>query len=303
MERISAKIEALDLDPERVRRLGNRIRDQARRLREGRKTDPLPLTAAELLALDAQVATVDDSLREGEAKLLRANLRLVVSIASEYLNSPLEISDLVQEGTLGLMRAIERFRSAKGFKFSTYATWWIRQAISRAISDQGRIVHVPVHVQEIAAKIKRVGRRFEQEHGESPKLVDYTRRLRLSGQKIREAIKAMQEQVSLASPVGGEEEDFTVADTLEDTDTPAPQGGVEESFRRTDVARWLSGLTEREAGILKLRYGIGTGEPATLDEVGRAYHVTRERARQLELAALKKLRSSPLSSEMREYSA
>jgi len=283
--------------------LGNRIRDQARRVREGKITDPLPLPSKDLLELDDRLAAVEDSLREGELKLLRSNVRLVVSIAGDYLNSPLEISDLVQEGTLGLMRAIERFKSAKGFKFSTYATWWIRQAISRAISDQGRTVHVPVHVQEIAAKIKRVGRSIQQERGESARLVDYTRRLRLTGDKIREAMKAMQEQVSLAAPAGGEEEEYTFGDTLEDTVSAPPQGRVEESFRRTDVARWLSGLSEREAGVLRLRYGIGTGEPATLDEVGQAFHVTRERARQLELAALKKLRSSPLSGEMREYTA
>ncbi|MBI3552702.1 MAG: sigma-70 family RNA polymerase sigma factor [Elusimicrobia bacterium] len=298
---LARRLVALELDPEKVRRLSNRISDQARRLRQGRRTDPLPMTSTGLLELDGRVGELSERLREGETRLLRANLRLVVSIAGEYINGPLDMPDLIQEGTLGLMRAVERFRSAKGFKFSTYATWWIRQAISRAIADQGRTVHVPVHVQEAMAKVHRVEREYLQEHGQAPRLADYTRRLRMSGRQISEVVKAMQDQVSLATPVGGAEEEFTLADTLVDTMSAPPHGRIEEKFRRTDVARWLSCLNEREAGILTMRYGLGTGEPATLDEVGRAYRVTRERVRQLEAAALKKLRTSPLSEQMRDY--
>ena len=299
--RIGERIDALGLHPDRVRRLMNRIRDQARRVREGLPHDPLPLAPHDLLDLDERIGEVDARLSAAKERMFRANLRLVVSIAKNYATSHLELADLIQEGSLGLMKAIDKYRARKGFRFSTYATWWIRQAVSRAIGDQERTVRLPAHVIEDLAKFKKLGRAFVQKEGRPPTDDEYAQLMHRPLKKIRELMTLLQETVSLASPVSENDEEYSLADVIEDKQNPTPVAWAETELRGRDIDRWLGTLNEREAGILKLRFGIGVREPATLDEVGRIFHVTRERARQIQIQALKKLRASPLSGSMQEY--
>lgn len=299
--RMGERIADLGLHPDRLRRLMNRIRDQARRAREGLPHDPLPMAAHDLLELDERIGEVDLRLAIAKEKMFRANLRLVVSIAKNYATSHLELSDLIQEGSLGLMKAIDKYRARKGFRFSTYATWWIRQAVSRAIGDQERTVRLPAHVVEDLGKFKKLGRDFVQKNGRPPSDEEYSQLMRRPVKKIRELMILLQETVSLASPVSENDEEYSLADVIEDKQHPGPAASAETDLRGAEIDRWLGTLSEREAGIVKLRFGIGVKEPATLDEVGRIFHVTRERARQIQIQALKKLRASPMSAAMQDY--
>ncbi len=300
--RLTSRIVALGLNPERVRRLGNRVRDQARRLREGLKTDPLPMPKADLLELDDCLGETERRLEDKKLALLSANMRLVVSIARHYSTTNLELADLIQEGGLGLMRAVEKFKSAKGFKFSTYATWWIRQSVVRAIGDQERTVRIPVHIQERLARLRKAGREMLQEEGRAPDITEFARRLRMSQRGVRELLGASQETISLATPAG-EDLEGSLEDVLEDTHSPAPDARADKESMRAELDRWLDTLSPREAGILRMRFGFDAETPATLDQVGRIFHVTRERARQIQLEALKKLKESPRSRMMRDYLA
>ena len=299
-EGIGEKIAKLNLHPDKVRRLMNRIKDQARRLREGRPTDPLPCPKEELLELDRSVTSLDDRSVENKRRLLQANLRLVVAVARGYATTNMEFADLIQTGGLGLMRAVEMFRSAKGCRFSTYATWWIRQSIARAIFDQDRTVRIPAHIHERMTRAKRIGRAFEGEYGRPPSLGEYAQRMRLRTDKVEDALIAMQDPVSLSSPIGSDGED-DLENLIPDPGAPPPEGRAEAFFRRVQVENWISTLSPREADILRMRYGIGRESSLSLNQVGRIFHVTRERARQIQAGALRKLRDSPRFTVMRDY--
>lgn len=299
-EALARRIQALGLSEEKMSRLTSRHRDQARRLREGRPTDPLAMAPARLLELDDRIALLEERISAAKNRMLQANLRLVVSIAKTFKSESMEMADLIQEGSLGLIRAVEKFRWAMGYKFSTYATWWVRQAIQRAIMDKEKTIRVPVHIRDDISKYKKALRAQIQEQGDMAAGVLDPRFLRMSASRIRDAQLAMQEPVSLARAVGDDDES-SLEGLLEDKTQPAPQRFVEEEIRRDEVWKWMSGLDKREAGVLRLRFGLDGASPRSLDEVGRALRVTRERVRQIQLQALHKLRTSPDCERMRDY--
>ncbi|MGH7393356.1 MAG: sigma-70 family RNA polymerase sigma factor, partial [Candidatus Rokuibacteriota bacterium] len=245
------------------------------------------LTPAVLRSRLAVIAEHDAAVRQAKRELTEANLRLVVSIAKRYLRSGLPLLDLVQEGNLGLLKAVDRFQYRRGFKFSTYATWWIRQAITRAIADRGRTIRIPVHMMESLNKISRVGRDMTAELGREPTAEELARRTHIPARKIRQILDAARHPLSLEMPVG---EDASLGELLSDTSMASPTEGVLERDLGDQVERALAGLSPRERDVLRLRFGIG-GEPGlTLEEVGARFALTRERIRQIEVQALRKLR-------------
>ena len=258
------------------------------------------LEAPALRRIHAEVARGEREMRRAKDELTRANLRLVVHIARKYVNRGLMFGDLIQEGNIGLMRAVDKFDWRRGFKFSTYATWWIRQAITRSIADQARTIRVPVHMTETVGKIARAARRLAQESGREPSTEELAARLGLPLDKVRTVQRLVKEPVSLEAPIGDDEEG-RLGDLIEDKDAIMPFDAAARTNLRETAARALSGLTPREERILRMRFGIGMNRDHTLEEVGRTFNVTRERIRQIEAKALKKLQHGGQARALRGF--
>ncbi|MCQ2477269.1 MAG: RNA polymerase sigma factor RpoD [Clostridia bacterium] len=251
------------------------------------------------LEIESQEALINEAKR-AKKRLAEANLRLVVSIAKRYVGRGMQFLDLIQEGNLGLIKAVDKFDHTKGFKFSTYATWWIRQAITRAIADQARTIRIPVHMVETINKVKKVSSQLLHKNGRDPSAEEIAKELGMPVEKVRDIMRVAQEPVSLETPIG-EEEDSHLGDFIPDDDAPAPADAASMMLLKEQLDDVLQTLTPREAQVLRLRFGLEGGHPHTLEEVGVEFDVTRERIRQIEAKALRKLRHPSRSKKLKDY--
>ena len=291
-------------DPDEEIILADGIRDAD----TGNITDPIHMYLKEigqvpLLTPEQEIELakrVEEGDQEAKRKLEEANLRLVVSIAKHYTGHGMSLMDLIQEGSLGLIRAVEKYDYKKGFRFSTYATWWIRQAITRAIADQARTIRIPVHMVETITKVKKVSSQLLHENGHDPSPEEIAEKLNMPVDKVREIMRVAQDPVSLETPIG-EEEDSHLGDFIPDDDAPAPAEAASHTLLKEQLNEVLNTLTDREAKVLKLRFGLEDGKARTLEEVGQRFDVTRERIRQIEAKALRKLRHPSRSKKVKDF--
>ena len=282
---------------------GNRVRDeidQIKKKNERASSADREKNNANIKKIMADNAEILSKSEEAKKRLSEANLRLVVSIAKRYVGRGMMFLDLIQEGNLGLIKAVEKFDYRKGYKFSTYATWWIRQAITRAIADQARTIRIPVHMVETINKLIRVQRQLLQELGREPTPEEVAKEMKMPIERVAEIQKISQEPVSLETPIG-EEEDSHLGDFIQDDNVPVPADAAAFTLLREELLKVLSTLTDREQKVLRLRFGLDDGRTRTLEEVGKEFNVTRERIRQIEAKALRKLRHPSRSKKLRDF--